>query len=538
MKWKRGMQMAVGLILGLLFWQRELVIRSLGPLRWESDHYFPTLGQPADFEEVAWQRAREFGGLPMSCRKVHLALRASEATEFPIGEIWNGVRENLPFDWGSRTPACHGCNRLAADWLFRQANDPVVAEAVVQHWPAASPVARNRWLDGLLSKRRPCRLLAPTYRPWLTQLCSSAEPNEAIAGATLLLAYADLQPAEIQALVHVLESDALRQVPNAEPGQPLMQALARRGSVPREVVAALQASRSEGSPWSALLAGLVLAQLDPERQPPAELLHPAWSKLSRSADTEVLKLLELPEFRRVAIHPWTLRELEFRLTSKTNTTRSRWGDDSPRIATLRLLKRLGPAARPLLPAVVGKLSNERGEEAQAAAAAFSALAGTNASLVVQAAPQLTNRMAAAGLLLWLTSLGPEASPAEAWVRAVAEDEVRYLQSAQTPLPPIQMDPALMRRYGLTPQQPVPPSESKPCPVPVPQWIKPSSVVVSASAHCPEALLPWWPGYPRGGWTGPGGRRPTVPKANLAELAQRCLVSMRGTPSAGPGSAGQ
>ena len=112
-----------------------------------------------------------------------------------------------------------------------------------------------------------------------------------------------------------------------------------------------------------------------------------------------------------------------------------------------------------------------------------------------------------------------------------------------------MDPILAKRYGLIPQKSTAiGSDLKSTSTQAPLR-KPSEVEVSARQNCPRVLIHLWPGFgaiqhrPINQFLDTSNeayfqaRLPWLPKADLAELAQRCLQSMTNglplSPSAEP-----
>ena len=255
-------------------------------------------------------------------------------------------------------------------------------------------------------------------------------------------------------------------------------------------------------------------------------------------------MLQRPEIRSVASSAWGLGFLAKLLAAAPITNNlPTVATGSLTAATLDVLEKLGSAGAEAAPAIWTLLAATNASNQREAARAFAAVAPPSPDYLTAIHPYLTNERTAVPLLLWLTSIGTNASLARGTVQQLAIDAILVPEHDATAA--YRMDFELARRYGLTARAS---SVSPPAAQPAAKnrLRKPSKVEVIARNDCPRALVHLWPGFdaiqPRHTNQSPDVLSDTyfqalfnqLPKSNLADLAQRCLLSMtNGLPSSPP-----
>lgn len=499
-------------------------------------YYFPVWVGPGWSDSVERER---FDELPEIAHSLPIVLAGIERQPSELGEKWGPLRDGLPNFIKDRLPQYRGAIWGPLLWLNLNCSEPEVAKAVTNRWPRWRDEVRINWLHSLAPAAVASR---QEYRPMLQLLCQSTNAPEALCAAYLLGAYRPIPDGDARLLVHAWTNHLLASVEYLERMVTLQ--LASLDKASPTVVASLQSSLTSANRLRAALAAVALAKLVPADFPPQTTLEPIWQGLSHTSAKSVLSVLQRPEFRSVASSAWGVGFLAKLLAAAQVTSLPKVAPSSLNVAALVVLETLGPAGVEAAPAIWMLLAGTNAPNQREAARAFAAVAQSSPDYLTAIQPYLTNELTAAPLLLWLTSLGTNASRSKDTVQQLATEAIRFPELDY--MVRYQIDPILARRYGLIPRAPSVSSLASKSTAAKEPLRKPSEVEVIARENCPRALLHLWPGFDEihplvankfSDSSSDGYFQalvPKLPKSNLAELARRCLQSMaNGLPPSPP-----
>ncbi len=538
-------------------------------------YYFPHwVGAEWDPAADAEKRAGELTNITSS---LPIVLEAAEATPSGLGNQWTKLLERLPEPLQKRLPQYVEPDDQPLLWLTLHGPDKEVAAAISHRWTRWPETLRAAWLGAVESEQITNRT---EYLPLLYQSCRSTNEDLAIPAVGLILGFRPFTDENAKPVAEAL----------LQPGRmrSLFSDLIGPDSVPPVMMQALQAELICADPEDSFLAALVLAKVDPSAFPPRSTLEPFWSRLDPEAAARVLATLTQPEIRSLATSEWAVDFLARLLTAKPGNEGSA-SISNPKVdpLILTLLEQAGPSAAKAVPAIATRFSDPNRLVRLRAAMAFAAVAPPRPEYLPMIQKQFTNPYVVAPLLLWLTSMGTNATSVFDDVSGFTDGSLGLAIPIPIPKPsrPFVMDPALMYRYGLVPRPVETPSQTnsevtvspethadirRPAfsfysetridpalarryglvpdrhvgelnslptnQVPESLW-KPGVITVSARISCPPGLIHLWPGYeetraavrqqfPK---DSPGPTPQQVlgqlPRSNLAELARRTLAAI-------------
>jgi hypothetical protein len=494
--------------------------------RRDAEYYFPTWHSGSvEYSEVERRQSE----LTNVVEALPVVLAALERKPSPVGELWRKGRDHGPQFLSDALPAYVGPTdgyHQAMMWLGRHATNAHVWAAVrlqSARWPeqtladwfgAANPVEMARLGDypevmlPPLRQSRHALLVSVAF----VHFCFWPEPN----------------PEVEDALAEVLRGSLVAGHANIR--EQLCGKLRSGKSLSPPVVQALREWRNSPHPAIRLEGAFTLCAVDPEQFRPEDLLEPEFRVLPEESRWRYLAKLGARSGERLAGSAWALRQCEVRLDALQAAPPGEMlhpgdiGGVLPALANAGLnAKEFGPKLLTLLSATATDESHARG-----AAKALAAITPADAAWSPQFQPWLTNAATCGAFLLWHASLGEQAAPAVAQIRALAEDRT-YVTEAS-----IRVVSAVLSRYGFSSERPI----GRAVKEQLHFTGKSPRQVRMELRDCPPRLRKYWPGYVDSPEQLPpweeAVRLSRYAPVNLADLARHALTFIAPTNApAGP-----